>query len=98
MQIYESEIKDGLSDIIQANAKLVITAETRLIVGEVEKNDVISKLIAQANPNQLDLFYLESILVSTGWNKNDDVFLPQEMWNARLSPVLTDIGKTAISL
>jgi len=29
---------------------------------------------------------MKSVLVSTGQNKNDDVFLPEEMWKARSSP------------
>lgn len=37
--------------------------------------------------NQPDLAYLDSILVSTGWNLNDDVFLPKETWTARNSPI-----------
>jgi len=36
---------------------------------------------------QPDLLYIESILVSTGENANDDVFLPSEMWAARKSPI-----------
>lgn len=36
---------------------------------------------------QEDLFFCESILVSTGENKNDDVFLKEETWNARNTPV-----------
>ena len=41
---------------------------------------------ASSNPKQLDLFYLTSILVSTGWNKNDDVFTPLDTWAARKTP------------
>jgi hypothetical protein len=37
---------------------------------------------------QPDLLYMRSVLVSTGSNKNDDVFLPEEMWDARFSPTL----------
>lgn len=37
---------------------------------------------------QPDLLYMRSVLVSTGSNKNDDVFLPEEMWAARFSPTL----------
>ena len=29
---------------------------------------------------------LESVLVSTGWNKNDDVFDPKELWSAKDTP------------
>lgn len=36
-----------------------------------------------ANPAQPDLHYLRTILVSTGWNKNNHVFLPEEVWRAR---------------
>jgi hypothetical protein len=42
----------------------------------------------QAEP---DLMYMDSVLVSTGENLNDDVFLPQEMWNARKSPKLKPV-------
>ena len=40
---------------------------------------------------QPDLLYMRSVLVSTGSNKNDDVFLPEEMWNARSTPVLKPV-------
>lgn len=36
-----------------------------------------------ANLKQLDLYYLKSILASTGWNKNDDYFDPSQTWLAR---------------
>ncbi len=40
---------------------------------------------------QPDLLYMKSVLVSTGQNKNDDVFLPEEMWAARHTPVLKPV-------
>ena len=40
---------------------------------------------------QPDLLFMRSILVSTGENKNDDVFLPEEMWNARSTPILKPV-------
>ena len=33
--------------------------------------------------NQPDLALIVSILVSTGWNNNDDIFIPTELWKAR---------------
>lgn len=33
-----------------------------------------------------DLFFTKSILVSTNWNKNDDVFSPIEVWASRHTP------------
>ena len=38
------------------------------------------------NKDQIDLHYIESVLVSCGWNKNDDVFLAQSTWDARNTP------------
>lgn len=38
--------------------------------------------------SQVDLLYVHSVLVSTGINANDDIFLPQELWDARKTPVL----------
>ncbi len=40
---------------------------------------------------QPDLLFMRSVLVSTGGNLNDDVFLPEEMWNARSTPVLKPV-------
>ena len=33
-----------------------------------------------------DLYFVKSVLVTTNWNKNDDVFNPQETWTARHTP------------
>ena len=41
---------------------------------------------ASATGPQQDCLYMKSTLVSTGQNKNDDVFLPEEMWKAKSSP------------
>lgn len=40
---------------------------------------------------QPDLLFMRSILVSTGENQNDDVFLPDEMWRARSTPILKPV-------
>lgn len=37
--------------------------------------------------DQPDLALIVSVLVSTGWNKNDDVFVPGELWAARKTPI-----------
>ena len=34
-----------------------------------------------------ELYYTKSILATTTWNKNDDIFLPEEVWAARKTPV-----------
>ena len=91
MEIYKSEIEAGLSDLLQNNS-VAYCAQANLHKGSIEAAkvvisdvDVLEKVIAQ-NKDQVDLYYLESVLVSTGWNKNDDVFDPQETWAARNTP------------
>ncbi len=42
-----------------------------------------------ASESHPDLMYASAILVSTVMNKNDDVFLPEETWAARNTPVNT---------
>ena len=91
MEIYKSEIEAGLSELLQNNS-VAYCAQANLHKGSLEAAkiqisdaDVLEKVVAQ-NKDQMDLYYLESILVSTGWNKNDDVFDSGETWAARNTP------------
>jgi len=96
MKIYESEVKDGLSESLLKNNTIACCAIAEaykpepVLANELQKvlaNNVQRDGLAIAqNEDQMDLYYLKSILVSTGWNKNDDVFDPQELWNARNTP------------
>tara|TARA_Y100001938_G_scaffold61340_2_gene85331 strand:+ start:5999 stop:7513 length:1515 start_codon:yes stop_codon:yes gene_type:complete len=98
MKIYESEIKDGLGDLLLKENSIACcaVAETYKPESSQENVDNLKKIIAQnssagevalaQNEDQIDLYYLKSILVSTGWNKNDDVFDSQELWSARDTP------------
>jgi hypothetical protein len=92
--IYKYEIKDGLADIIQAKSSIAYTSDikssTSCIDAALEQQFhqyILGRSISAANPNQFDLFYLESVLASIGWNKNDDVFDKYEAWKARHTPV-----------
>ena len=87
MKIYQQEISDGLDATILANNS--IACESVAIVSDSSDQNLenlLNKIKAEANPDQIDLFYIKSILVSTGWNKNDDVFSPAETWAARNTP------------
>lgn len=61
------------------------------ILSPVKLAPPIEKAIASASAVQPDLLYMDSVLVSTGQNKNDDVFLPAEMWAARATPILKPV-------
>ena len=92
MKIYDQEKKDGIAELVKSQASIAYHSPASIlekdgVFGEIEnKSPEVEKLIAKSNPDQIDLYYLESVLVSTGWNKNDDVFLIKSTWDARNTP------------
>jgi len=89
MKIFQHEILDGVSELVQAENAIAYCSPVVIsnIPNESCSSQFIEKIKAEsANPKQIDLYYLKSVLVSTGWNKNDDVFAPAETWKARATP------------
>ena len=91
--VYKSEIEDGLQEAIASNNSIAFAAPVSVSQmtesqEAVARDLAIDKLLskAESNPDQFDLYYLNSVLVSTGWNKNDDVFDREETWGARNTP------------
>ena len=87
--IFSDEIKAGLEDQIRSNGTIAYSSlaePCEVSDSEKAKFIVLSESNAESNPEQIDLYYLNSVLVSTGWNKNDDVFDIQETWAARSTP------------
>lgn len=89
MKIYKSEIRDGLSNLLSEKSSVACCAVAETY--NPEDSSQLRKLLAEEstvaqNEDQIDLYYLKSILVSTGWNKNDDVFDPKELWIAKETP------------
>lgn len=91
MRIFEREILDGIGDKVKSSASVSLEAKILLDTDyDHPSKEDIQKAIAgfgNSNPDQVDLYYLNSVLVSTGWNKNDDVFDPAETWAAKDTPV-----------
>ena len=83
IKIYQHEINDGIGDLVKSTASVAYCAEAT--VQKEIPEEIIAKAVAE-NKDQIDLYYLESVLVSCGWNKNDDVFLPEATWAARNTP------------
>lgn len=83
MEIFKAE--RDLTDLILANTSIAYTVD----VEPLEKNtsDIILASVYSDIPNTPDLFYTKSVFVTTNKNKNDDVFLPEETWAARKTPV-----------
>lgn len=93
IKVFKAEIQDGLEQAV-ASCNSVAYCSSPILCKNLQldqspspyrNEDSIRKLIA-TNVNQKDLFYLETVLVSTGWNKNDDVFVPANTWAARTTP------------
>ena len=92
IKIYQKEIDDGIGELVKSTASVAYCSEATIKKGEVPFPELktltdleVERLgIAKAeNKDQIDLYYLESVLVSCGWNKNDDVFMPEATWAAR---------------
>jgi hypothetical protein len=49
-------------------------------VNKVTVNSAVTKVTSAKTEADLDVMIMDSVLVSTGVNKNDDVFLPEEVW------------------
>ena len=92
MPIYKAEAQAGIADAISATENHVIASLCPLladdqVVASVQdevkvKDDTLEQLLA-VNRDQFDLHYLYTILASTGWNDNDDVFDRYETWAAK---------------
>lgn len=92
MQIYPAEIEAGLEHFLQSSASISYASaveKSSNFFSASQKDQIkdLPELKALAGINDSDLYYVQSILVSSIWNLNDDVFLKEEVWNARNTPV-----------
>lgn len=81
------EIKDGLGEKVKNNS---ITFASQLIKSDmstVDTEKVLKSVAGMLDGKNFDLYYIQSILASVGANKNDDWFLPEEIWAARNTPI-----------
>ena len=77
MIIFDQEKKDGLEEILLSKASINLDCQLKpqLNISKASKNE------------SLDIYNLDCILVSVGWNENDDVFDKVETWKARATPI-----------
>lgn len=83
MEIFDAEIADGLSENIKASASIAYASLVSTCDKDARKNINVK---SSASINDNDLYYVQSILVSSSWNKNDDIFDKAEVWEARKTP------------
>lgn len=98
MQIFDIEKADGLQDKL-SQSSICLAAPCSISdkkLTKIELDDFIATLRSNADFNSLkdligidqpDLALLVSVLVSTGWNLNDDVFLSEELIAAKDTPI-----------
>ncbi|MGI9568702.1 MAG: hypothetical protein ACR2PH_02945, partial [Desulfobulbia bacterium] len=93
--IYKAEANiDGLAEKIQSSLSVSYATQLEPWTPEERDDAKASALAAQNKVAGLskgslydsDLFFTKSILVSTNWNRNDDVFSPVEVWASRHTP------------
>jgi hypothetical protein len=83
MEIFPEEINDGLQEVI--TAKACVSYATQAVPCD-DQQIKGKKLKSLASVSDEDLYYVQSILVSSSWNKNDDIFDKAEVWEAKSTP------------
>jgi copper chaperone CopZ len=85
MKIFKAEIADGLQEIIHAQSSISYAAQVE--PSSIEHCSKIKDIKALAGLEDKDLYYTQSILVTTSWNKNDDIFDKEQVWSAKNTPI-----------
>lgn len=80
--VYAAERRDGLTEIIQANASVSYLAPLKGFTPD-EQTRAIALASTKKPIDDVTLIYFEDILATTGWNLNSDVFTHEELWAAR---------------
>jgi hypothetical protein len=84
MKIFAVEIEDGLEEVLKTQASISYASQLEPAPPSCSKPINIKAL---AGISDKDLYYTQSILVTTSWNKNDDIFDREEVWAAKNTPI-----------
>lgn len=82
MQLFQQEYDDGIAERIMGNKSLSFAS----VVEPLCVDSISKQMKALASIKDTDMYYVQSILVSSNWNKNDDIFEPAEIWKAKETP------------
>src|SRR5262245_25421480 len=87
--VFAAEREAGLEHLIRSSARIAYASACELsepfLLSEEARARLDRALASQRG--QIDLHYLKTVLVTAGgWNRNDDVFDPLEVWQARATP------------
>lgn len=89
--VYADEIKSGLASVLQAQSSIAYVSPVVRIPQSLSQQLLTAKFLADTQQAlghnvTFDLYPVYTILVTTGWNKNDDIFDRAETWVARHTP------------
>jgi len=100
MRIYQAEKDAGLDSQMNEAGSSTAFVTAPVQIGDIKKyfdgmsvadlvkaTDTVQSVEELLGKEQPDLALVVAILVSTGWNLNDDIFTPEEVWKARSSPL-----------
>jgi len=83
MHIFEQEKIDGLADLMSTSASISYACVAEPCSLTYKKPPKIKSIASYSDE---DLYYVQSILVTSSWNKNDDIFDKTEVWKAKHTP------------
>jgi len=92
LAVFRAERDAGLEQVIRSNTGVAMASvahvgeRTNLSKQTVDRLRGLSVQFTKGDINDFDLHHLTSVMVTVGWNKNDDVFDPVETWAARKTP------------
>lgn len=84
IKAYKQEIKDGLENKLK---ETTVAFNCFLSKSSEPSETTVKAVAAFGEGRNFDLYYIQSILASVGPNKNDDWFLPEEIYAARTTPI-----------
>ncbi len=92
MRIFEEEVRLGIDKKISSMSRKVTLASKVRHLTDASRISDLQHAFAKANSGKSiaeynDLFFLETVLVSSGMNGNTDLFGVEELWRARHTPV-----------
>ena len=93
IKVFKAEQDAGLQHMIESNASIAYQAPALLrskcdedIACSLNSKTPTTPPSIKAAKDDDDIYHIYSILVSTSWNKNDDVFDKDEVWASKDTP------------
>jgi hypothetical protein len=89
--VYAAEVDAGIASAVAEQNTLAYISRVLQSPDVLRKQLVTASVMAQQQQAlggdvTFDLYPIHTIMVSTGWNNNDDIFLRDETWAARHTP------------